>query len=234
MFESVEGIVNLAWRYRLTVARELSRVLGATLFPPRCCLCEFEGSWPDLDLCSVCLADLPWDTSRQPGQVTAMRFEPPADLLIRELKYSGVTAHARVFGELLARAVRERRDQLPKLLLPVPLHRVRFRERGFNQAMQIARFAGRSLGIPYAGGLMRRVRDTPSQTGLGRMERIENIRGAFRLAGNHARERLVRARHVALVDDVTTTGSTLGELRALLLGAGLRRVDLWSVARAAC
>lgn len=232
MFESVDGIVNLAWRCRLTVAREFSRLLGATLFPPRCCLCEFEGTWPDLDLCSVCLADLPWDSSRQAGQVSALRFEPPADHLIRELKYSGVTAHARVLGELLARAVRARVDELPKLLLPVPLHRARFRERGFNQAMQIARFAGRSLGIPYAGALMRRVRDTPSQTGLGRAERIENLRGAFRLADS-ARDRLARSGHVALVDDVRTTGSTLGELRVLLLEAGVSRVDLWSVARAA-
>jgi ComF family protein len=233
MFESAEGIVNLTWRYQLTVTRALSRLLGATLFPPRCCLCEFEGIWPDLDLCGVCLADLPWDTSRQPGQITALRFEPPGDHLIRELKYSGVTAHARVLGELLARAVRERGDALPKLLLPVPLHRVRFRERGFNQAMQIARFAGRSLGIPYAGGLMQRVRDTPSQTGLGKAQRQENMRGAFQVCGERARQRLRAAGHVALIDDVITTGSTLDESTKSLLAAGVRRVDRWAVARPA-
>jgi ComF family protein len=232
MFESEEGIVNLAWRCRLTIARGLSRLLGSTLFPPRCCLCEFEGTWPDLDLCAVCLADLPWETSRSSAQVAALRFEAPVDHLIRELKYHGVTAHARVLGELLARAVRERGELLPRVLLPVPLHRSRYRERGFNQALQIARYAGGSLGIPFTGGLLRRVRDTPSQTGLGRGERITNVRGAFGLAGAHARKRLSRTGHVALVDDVTTTGSTLGELRDLLLEAGVHRVDLWTVARA--
>lgn len=233
MFESEEGIVNQTWRYRLTIARQFSRLLGATLFPPRCCLCEFEGTWPDLDLCSVCQGDLPWDTARQPAEISALRFESPVDHLIRELKYQGVTAHARVLGELLARAVRERGDALPKLLLPVPLHRARFRERGFNQAMQIARFAGRSLGIPYAGSLLRRVRDTPSQTGLGRAERVQNVRGAFSLASLDARKRLMHAGHVALVDDVCTTGSTLGEMRGLLLEGGVSRIDLWTVARAA-
>lgn len=233
MFESMEGIVNLTWRCRLTVARELSRLLGATLFPPHCCLCEFEGTWPDLDLCAVCLADLPWDPSRQPGQVTALRFESPVDHLIRELKYHRVTANARVLGELLARAVRERGDALPKLLLPVPLHRARFRERGFNQAMQIARFAGRSLGVPYTGGLMRRVRDTPSQTGLGKAKRQENMRGAFQIRGERAHHRLRAAGHVALIDDVITTGSTLDESMTVLLAAGVRRVDRWAVARPA-
>jgi ComF family protein len=232
MFESVEAIVNQTWRCRLTITREFSRLLGATLFPPRCCLCEFEGTWPDLDLCSVCLEDLPWDTSGQPGQITAFRFESPVDHLIRELKYHGVTAHARVLGELLARAVRERGDDLPKLLLPVPLHRARFRERGFNQAMQITRFAGRSLGIPYAGGLLRRVRDTPSQTGLGRAERHENLRGAFDLAAHAARDRVLRAGHVALIDDVITTGSTLDEAATVLFAAGVSRADRWAVARA--
>jgi ComF family protein len=191
-----------------------------------------DGSPPDLDLCEYCQADLPWEPARLPGLIAALRYEWPADALIRELKYQGHTAHARVLGELLARAVRARGDALPRLLVPVPLHSARFRERGFNQALAIARYAGRALGICHAGDLLRRVRDTPSQTGLGKSERRANLRGAFSLVEGRTHGRLLHAGHVALVDDVVTTGSTLAELKLLLLDAGVSRVDLWTVARA--
>jgi ComF family protein len=232
MFRSAESIVNLGWAWRLTLMRRLSRLLGATVFPPRCCLCAFEGTPPDLDLCAVCRADLPWDHAREPGFICALRFELPADQLIRELKYQRNTPHARVLGELLASAARERGEPMPQWLVPVPLHRSRFRERGFNQSLLIARHAGRALGVPYFAGAVRRVRDTPSQTGLGRSERRANLRDAFALAGGAGGRRLRRSRHVALVDDVVTTGSTLHELRELLLAAGVERVDRWAVARA--
>ena len=231
VFESRETIVNQCRGLRLTAARGLSRLLGATLFPPQCCLCGFAGTPPDLDLCRYCLEDLPWDEHHSPGLLGALRFEAPADELIRRLKYSGVLENARVLGELLAQGVRARGDSLPRLLVPVPLHTQRLRERGFNQANAITRYVGRSLGVGYAGHLLRRARDTPSQTGLGVEERRENVRGAFAIAGERARRRLVNAAHVAIVDDVTTTGSTLAELKCVLLAAGVIRVDSWAVAR---
>jgi ComF family protein len=232
MFESRETIVNQCRGLRLTAARGLSRLLGATLFPPQCCLCGFEGTPPDLDLCSFCQADLPWDADPSPGLLAALRFEAPADELIRRLKYSGTLENARVLGELLAQAVLRRADPLPKLLVPVPLHHSRLRERGFNQALFIARYAGRSLGICHAGQLVSRVRNTPSQTELDRAQRYENVRGAFIIGSEGGRRRLVAAGHVAVVDDVCTTGSTLAEIKGLLLAAGVRQVDLWAVARA--
>ena len=73
-----------------------------------------------------------------------------------------------MLGVLLAQAVGERAAPLPRLLVPVPLHAARLRERGFNQAVALARYAGRMLGVPIAPGLVRRVRDTPSQTSLER------------------------------------------------------------------
>jgi ComF family protein len=167
-----------------------------------------------------------------PGRIAALRFEPPADELVRRLKYAGVIANARVLGELLAHAVRQHGGELPKLLVPVPLHEARLRERGFNQALAIARYAGRSLSIAYARHLVRRVRDTPSQTSLGLEDRHRNVRGAFAVASKRASARLRTAAHVAVVDDVTTTGSTLEEMKCLLLNAGVRRVELWAVARA--
>lgn len=230
MFRTAGAIVNRLGRWRLTAPRALSRLMAATVFPPRCCLCGFEGATLDLDLCSFCFAELPWDTS--PGNaLTALRYEPPADDLIRKLKYQGVLPHARVLGVLLAEAARDRRVELPRLLLPVPLHAARFRERGFNQALAIARHAGRMLEIPWTSTALRRVRDTPSQTTLDVFERRQNLRGAFAL-NPRAAQRLSDAQHVAIVDDVITTGSTVGEIRALLLAAGVRRIDTWAVARA--
>jgi ComF family protein len=232
MFGSAASIVNRWWGLRLTVSRRWSRWLGDTLLPPRCCLCGFEGTSPDLDLCCFCHADLPWETAAQPGLLVALRYEPPADALIKRLKYDGVAANARVLGHLLAQAAREQLPQLPKLLIPVPLHDTRLRERGFNQAAAIARYAGRQLGVPHRFNLVRRVRDTPSQTGLDRAARADNVRDAFSISGVRALGWLQRAGHIAIVDDVTTTGSTLAELKGLLLEAGVRRVDLWAVARA--
>ena len=164
--------------------------------------------------------------------MTALRFEHPVDDMIRRLKYQGVIANARVFGVLLAQAARRSGKPLPRLLVPVPLHPARFRERGFNQAAAIARYAGRLLEVPVAGHLVRRLRDTPSQTALGVSERQRNVHGAFDVRAGASQRRLFEAIHVAIVDDVMTTGSTLAELRDVLLAAGVRRVDRWAVARA--
>jgi ComF family protein len=232
MFGSGKLIVNRRRHARLTGARQLSRLLAATLFPPRCCLCGFQGGSLDLDLCGFCQADLPWNPEPLAGELFAFRFEYPIDDLIRRLKYQGVLANARVLGVLLAQAAQQRGAPLPRLLVPVPLHRARLRERGFNQASALARYAGRLLEIPRAPHALRRVRDTPSQTALDLGERHRNVRGAFAVQGPRALRRLLAAEHVAVVDDVVTTGSTLNELRAVLLRAGVRRVDLWAVARA--
>jgi ComF family protein len=229
MFDRRQGIVNQWTRWKLTAPRTLARWLAATLFPPRCCLCGFRGASLDLDLCEVCHSDLPWD---EPAEaLTALRFEHPVDDLVRRLKYQGVISNARVLGVLLAQAAHQRRAELPKLLVPVPLHAARFRERGFNQAMAIARYAGRMLEIPVVRHAVRRVRDTPSQTALDVNARRRNVSGAFAVANRSVRF-VIEAGHVAVVDDVMTTGNTLRELRAVLLGAGVRRVDLWAVARA--
>jgi ComF family protein len=210
----------------------MSQLLAATLFPPRCCLCGLDGGVPDLDLCSYCQADLPWDQERMPGMVTALLYEPPVDGLVRRLKYGNEFANARVLGELLALAVRCRGGPLPALLLPVPLHGARYRDRGFNQAAALALYAGRSLGVWSAPHLLLRLRDTPSQTELGVEDRHRNVRGAFAVSHQRALRGLRAAGHVAVVDDVTTTGSTLAETKCVLLAAGVRRVDLWAVARA--
>jgi ComF family protein len=231
MFGSREAIVN-RWRHRkLTTTRAVARLIAATLFPPRCTLCGFPGASLDLDLCEICREDLPWAPSIG-TELVALRYEHPVDELVRRLKYHGAIAHARVLGVLLAQVARERGEALPALLVPVPLHAARWRERGFNQAAAIARYAGHLLEIPVMRHAVVRVRDTPSQTTLDMNARRRNVRGAFAVRRGRSLARLLEAGHVAIVDDVITTGSTMKELRRVLLQAGVRRVDPWAVARA--
>jgi ComF family protein len=233
MFVRDKPIVNQLAHLRLTGAHRLSRLLAATVFPPKCCLCGFPGMSLDLDLCGFCRADLPWLGEGSSETVVALQFAPPVDEMIRDLKYHGVIAHARVLGVLLAQTINQRGGELPRLLVPVPLHESRFRERGFNQSAALARYAGRILNIPYSNLVVRRVWDTPSQTSLSEAERHRNVRGAFAVGGARAMRRLSGADHVAVVDDVMTTGSTAAELKRTLLDAGVPRVDIWAVAKVA-
>lgn len=114
---------------------------------------------------------------------------------------------------------------IPDLLIPVPLHPSRLRKRGYNQALELARPLGRRLGIPVRHDVLRRTRCTGAQTELDAAARVGNVRGAFALAS------LPAQRHVALVDDVMTTGATLAEAALVLLAAGMDRVDVWALAR---
>jgi competence protein ComFC len=114
------------------------------------------------------------------------------------------------------------------VFVPVPLHRKRRRERGFNQAEALASALGRLTGRPVEKRALRRVADIPPQTTMGRAERMANVRGAFRVV----RPERIRGRVVVLVDDVFTTGSTLGECARELWGAGAADVRALTVARA--
>jgi ComF family protein len=115
---------------------------------------------------------------------------------------------------------------LPDRIVPVPLHRSRYAQRGFNQAMEIARTVARELELPLDFSGCLRHRDTPHQTGLPAKQRRKNMKNAFSLV------KPVDARHIALIDDVMTTGTTVHELAALYKKAGVGRVDVWVCARA--
>lgn len=153
--------------------------------------------------------------------------------LVHLLKYERVTPVAGPLGEMLAQAIQEllpgRRDTSP-LLVPVPLHKSRRRTRGFNQAELIAHAAAKRLTprLEVAGSVLVRRRDTISQVGLSREERIENVRDAFRVA----KPGRVKGRGVIIVDDVMTTGTTLSECARVLRQAGAERVWAATVARA--
>ena len=179
---------------------------------PRCALPSPEGA-----LCGRCLARSP----QFDATVAALVYAFPADVLVHSLKYRGELALAPLLGELLAAALPP--DTEVDVALPVPLSAQRLRERGYNQAMEIAR----SLCGPIrlAPGLCARVRDTPAQSDLPWAARARNVRDAFYCA--HALDGL----SVAVIDDVMTTGATLEAVAAALKRAGAARVTNWVVAR---
>jgi ComF family protein len=131
----------------------------------------------------------------------------------------------RLLGQLLARSVQAAGQPLPEVLVPVPLHRRRLAERGYNQALEIARVVARQLELPLEPGCCDRGVATLSQAGLDEGSRRRNIRGAFR-----ARSPL-GLRDLAIIDDVVTTGSTVEELARVLKRAGALHVQVWALAR---
>lgn len=156
----------------------------------------------------------------------AFLYAWPVDRLLQEFKFRGRLATGRVLAFALADYLELKAVPCPDLLVPVPLHRRRLAERGFNQAGELAHGLCVRLGVRVAPGLLRRVRRTPPQSGLGSAARRRNLRRAFESCGSAA------GLHVALVDDVVTTGSTVEAASRVLRNAGAARVSVYAVARA--
>jgi ComF family protein len=151
--------------------------------------------------------------------------------MIADLKFHEAVELGASLATLLSEAVRASQAPLPDLVLPVPLAPVRLGQRGYNQAGELARGAARVLDIPLANDVLLRVTDTAQQSGLSRAERAANLRAAF-MVDPTACSRLA-GRHLALVDDVLTTGATAAEASRALLRGGAAQVDLWVFARTA-
>lgn len=176
--------------------------------------------------CGRCLSEPPsFDRC-----IAGFRYEFPIRELIAEFKFHGGFAEGRTLARLLA----ERADRVfatggkPQWLLPVPLHTARLRERGFNQSIEVARIIGQRCGIGVDTSYCRRLRATPSQKGLSAEERAVNLRNAFSLHGECADGKL---KHVAIVDDVVTTMTTVDTLARVLRCAGVARIDVLCLAR---
>ena len=222
--------------------------LHAWLLPWRCLLCGDAGSGR-LDLCRACAAELPRNTSccarcalplpsavamcggcqRKPPPWDAawapFRYGWPLDRLEARYKFGGDLAAGRTLARLWQCATPP--AARPQLILPVPLHRARLRQRGYNQALELARPLGRALGVPVRHDGLRRSRATAAQTELDAAARRRNVRGAFAV-----RHGVALPAHVVLLDDVMTTGATLAECARVLRRAGVVRVDVWALARA--
>ncbi|WP_370526901.1 ComF family protein [Methylobacter sp. BlB1] len=145
--------------------------------------------------------------------------------LITSLKFHAHYKNARLLGQLLAEHIKESAER-PDCIMPVPLHKARYRQRGFNQSIEIARTVARELQLPVDLSSCQRHRNTPHQTSLLAKQRRKNLKNAFSLM------KPIQVKHIAIIDDVMTTGSTVDELAALLKKAGASRVDVWACARA--
>jgi ComF family protein len=152
----------------------------------------------------------------------AARYDATARLLVHRLKYSDRLDLSGAMGRWMVRAGAEILDGAD-LLVPVPLHRMRFWGRRFNQAGELAKAVSRETGVPVAHEAVKRVKATRSQVGLTSSERARNLSGAFR-PGPEAKD-LVAGKRIVIVDDVMTTGATLNSLARILRRAGAAEVD---------
>ncbi len=217
--------------------------------PGSCILCGRAGQL-DRDLCAGCVSELPYLKSACHGCAIALPqagvcgkclqkphafnrawaafdYQPPVDHLIQLLKFNGKLYSARLLGQLMAERMMMAGLDMPQRLLPVPLHVSRLRQRGFNQALELARPLSRELGLPLTHGIACRLRPTVAQMGLDAKARRRNLKGVFKVMAEPG------VSHVAIVDDVMTTGSTVEVLAKALKRAGVARVDVWVCARAA-
>lgn len=226
----------------------LARSAGRWLWPARCLLCEMPGT-DTRDVCNPCAAALPWNRVACPR--CALPLQHPADACGRCLRSAPPLAHAHatfvygfpldrllprfkfhdglVAGRLLSQWMLDGCASLdrPDALVAIPLHRARLRQRGYDQALELARPLAKSLALPLPRNLLIRARRTQPQSELDALQRRRNLRGAFAV-----REGVALPPHVALVDDVMTTGATLHAAARALLRAGVERVDAWVCARA--
>jgi ComF family protein len=192
----------------------------------RCTRCANPLAADEQAQCSKCLADPPaFDAT-----VAAADYALPLDQLVLQLKFGSRLALAPWFAQLLRdAAIVEAQVGLPDVLCPVPLGPQRLVERGFNQALEIARPLARALGVPLQPRLAVRAVDTQAQSGIAPGERKKNIRGAFSVEPEMMDA--IAGRHVGVVDDVMTSGSTLDELASTLKQAGAARVTNFVFAR---
>lgn len=220
-------------------------------FWPQCCqLCGDGPLKVDSVLCTGCQGDLPWNMAccqvcalplaenaicgrclhKPPPYHRALAsfgYRDPLNHIVHGLKFGQRLCYARFLGEALATTVSLAEDLIvPDRVIPVPLHRKRMNERGYNQALEIARPVAKLLKIPIDSNLVKRSGETKEQSQLNALQRRRNLKGVFEMTGS------VTGLHVAIVDDVMTTGATVGELTRILIKAGVRRIDVWLAARA--
>jgi ComF family protein len=221
-------------------------------WPDFCLLCQARVP-AARDLCAACeqsLPRVPWSCPRcaaggavvgtgdaicgecqnhppaYDGAHAVFRYASPVDRLIQDLKYNGRLELSRMLGGYLAEHIQALDDPLPDMVIPVPLHVSRLRERGYNQSLEIARFIARQLQIPLDWKGAKRIRPTAPQAELPRDQRRKNVRGAFTTSD------IFFGRRVAIVDDVMTSGYTVNALAESLRRSGARDVRVWVVARA--
>ena len=231
---------------------DMLRIIGVLVLrwvtPPCCLFCHDQPEYHH-GLCQTCWHTLPFGLSSccshcgraltQAGICGQCQQDPPdfddiaasllygtpVDRMLCALKYRQQLSFARTAAGVIVDNVLERRQKRPDLLCAVPMTPRALRRRGLNQSTFIARLVGRKLGIPVHLSLLKKVRDTDQQSTLNARKRRKNLIKAF-----YCKHRL-DGQHIALVDDILTTGATANEVSKTLKDAGAARVDIWVCAR---
>ena len=231
----------------------MSNIFNFTLLNPVCVLCSVSVD-RSISLCLRCQEDLPElelccqqcglpfvanHSQNVCGQclktppvfdytLSLFHYESPIDYMVSQLKFKHQLSYAAIFGHLLLDYTSEKLDknQLPDALLPVPLHHKRLQKRGFNQSLEISKPISKALQIPILSDSVLRSKNTLMQTNLSAVERKKNVKGCFKIVKPPV------FKHIAIIDDVVTTGSTCNELAVMLKSAGVEKVGVWSIARA--
>lgn len=217
-------------------------------FKQICTLCASHDGG-DLGICKSCLHDLPRHDAPQCPQCALptdgsicgncissppdfnathalFTYDYPVDALLQHYKYKETLHLANTFSALMVSKQLIAHHRKPiDLIIPMPMHAKRLKERGFNHALEIARLLSRQLQIPLDYTTCQRTKHTPPQASLHLKERFKNIRGVF-----NCQQKLPDLR-IAIVDDVMTTGASLNELAKTLKQAGAAHVECWVIAR---
>ena len=184
---------------------------------PRCPVCA--RLTPQNEVCGHCLKKPPAFTRT----IAAFGYRFPIDRLIQLMKYREQLVLAKIFAEKLSQRIDM--FSLPDYVIAMPLYPAKLKSRGFNQAQLIAAPLAKSLGLPLMNDACQRLRDTPSQTSLPWKERSKNMRGAFSCNVSFT------GKHVALVDDVLTTGASMDALATAVKKRGADKISAWVIAR---
>ena len=220
------------------------------LIPRRCLSCNSSNCSNAIQICAPCLTALPYLTNccHQCGQqLTAQRdycgaciSKPPhfdqvfapfeysssvRDLIIK-FKYGETPTLAKPLAHLFHQQFFEQGIETPDLLISVPMHHSRLRQRGYNQSIELCRHLSRVMGIPTSHKIIAKCKLTPAQANLNLKRRKQNMRGSFS-AGNP-----MQFNHIAIVDDVITTGATANEIAKVLKQMGVDYVQVWTLAHA--
>ncbi len=234
---------------------DLFKTFMEFVFPRICCFCSSELQKSKIDLCLDCKNSLPFvqDRCYQCGlrlekineailcekcqnkvppfsRLCALfSYDPPVTKLVTGLKFNNQLAYGRILSDLLIEAVETqwyKNTPLPDAIIPMPLHIKRLRTRGYNQSMELLQAFKKQNKIPILHRHCFRKKQTKKQSGLNAERRRHNLKEAFHVELPQAFE------HVAIVDDVVTTGSTVTALSLELIKAGVKQVDVWCICRA--
>src|SRR3990167_5338215 len=213
------------------------------LIPPHCILCG-TSTTNQYDLCHACKDELPWMTHycqqcalplptsqfrcgnclKHPPYfdktLALFHYQPPLTKLIPDYKFHDKLVYGKIFSELLLEKLYHR-SELPQALIPVPLHSKRLQERGYNQALELAKPLAKRLRLPLLCNICQRHKATAAQSNLPANKRQTNVKNAFSL------KKSIPYTHIAMIDDVITTGNTVNELSRLLKQNNVHMIEIW-------